>query len=129
RGAQRGTERSREYSAQPQEGTQRHGAQLQGKSTSAPRPEAHQLTGRLVAHRDGYGFVVPDTPRKDLQGDLFIGRDAMGDAMHGDYVLASIERREGGRLAAGPGRAEGRILRVLNRAHATVVGVFQYGQR
>ena len=127
RGAQRGTERSREYSAQPQEGTQRHGAQLQGKSTSVPRPEVNQLTGRLVAHRDGYGFVVPDTPRKDLDGDLFIGRDGLGDAMHGDHVLASIERR--GRFGDGAGRAEGRILRVLDRAHGTVVGLFRYGSR
>jgi ribonuclease R len=98
-----------------------------GKYPTAPRPELNQLTGRLVAHRDGYGFVVPDTPRKDLDGDLFIGRDALGDAMHGDHVLASIERR--GRFADGAGRAEGRILRILNRAHGTVVGVFRYGAR
>ena len=69
----------------------------------AVRPEANQLTGRLVAHRDGYGFVVPDTPRKDLDGDLFIGRDAIGDAMHGDHVLASIERRK--RFGDGAGQA------------------------
>ncbi len=93
----------------------------------AVRPEANQLTGRLVAHRDGYGFVVPDTPRKDLEGDLFIGRDAIGDAMHGDHVLASIEHRRG--FGAGAGRAEGRILRVIGRAHATVVGLFRYGLR
>jgi ribonuclease R len=96
-----------------------------GAGTS--RSEANQLTGRLVAHRDGYGFVVPDSPRKDIEGDLFIGRDAIGDAMHGDHVLASIERR--GRFADGAGRAEGRILRVIDRAHATVVGLFRYGSR
>src|ERR1700676_2282572 len=98
-----------------------------GKPVPALRPELNQLTGRSVAHRDGYGFVVPDTTRKDLDGDLFIGRDALGDAMHGDHVLASIERR--GRFADGAGRAEGRILRVLDRAHATVVGLFRYGSR
>src|SRR5260370_35925009 len=106
---------------------EQHGAQPQGKSATALRPEVNQLTGRLVAHRDGYGFVVPDTPRKDLDGDLFIRRDAFGDAMHGDHVLASIERRS--RFADGAGRAEGRILRVLDRAHATVVGLFRYGSR
>src|SRR6185369_15821816 len=42
------------------------------ESRTPPRPEANQLTGRLVAHRDGYGFVVPDTPRRDLDGDLFV---------------------------------------------------------
>jgi ribonuclease R len=99
------------------------------ESRLAVRPEANQLTGRLVAHRDGYGFVVPDTPRKDLEGDLFVGRDAIGDAMHGDHVLASIERRKRFGDGAGPARAEGRILRVIGRAHTTVVGLFRYGPR
>jgi ribonuclease R len=107
----------------------RPGSESRAESRPAVRPEANQLTGRLVAHRDGYGFVVPDTPRKDLDGDLFIGRDAIGDAMHGDHVLASIERRKRSGDGAGPARAEGRILRVINRAHATVVGLFRYGSR
>jgi ribonuclease R len=113
--------------ATQKEAPHRRDGQAQGKSGTAPRPEVNQLTGRLVAHRDGYGFVVPDMPRKDLDGDLFVGRDALGDAMHGDYVLASIERR--GRFADGAGRAEGRVLRVLDRAQATVVGLFRYGYR
>ena len=107
------------------EGREQHRAE----SRPAVRPEANQLTGRLVAHRDGYGFVVPDTPRKDLEGDLFVGRDAIGDAMHGDHVLASIERRKRFGDGAGPARAEGRILRVIGRAHTTVVGLFRYGPR
>ena len=123
-----GADRGAEIGAPPRKGLpQRHGAQPQGKPATGPRPEVNQLTGRLVAHRDGYGFVVPDTPRKDMDGDLFIGRDAMGDAMHGDHVLASIERRS--RFADGGGRAEGRILRVLDHAHDTVVGLFRYGLR
>jgi ribonuclease R len=106
-----------------------HRSESRAETRPAVRAEANQLTGRLVAHRDGYGFVVPDTPRKDLDGDLFIGRDAIGDAMHGDHVLASIERRKRFGDGAGPARAEGRILRVINRAHATVVGLFRYGSR
>src|SRR2546422_7483040 len=105
------------------------------------RQELHDpnlLTGRLVAHRDGYGFVVPDKPVPGMEGDLFIGRDALGDAMHGDHVLARIERRSGpagrsGRVTRSdgqaPGRVEGRIVRVLERAHPTVVGLFRYGDR
>jgi ribonuclease R len=85
------------------------------------------VTGRLVAHHDGYGFVVPESPRRDLDGDLFIPPNQSGDAMHGDRVIAHIERRQPGR--EGAGRAEGRILRVLGRAHPTVVGVFRYGPR
>ena len=39
-----------------------------GASASSPSPAAgdpNLLVGRLVAHRDGYGFVVPETPRRD----------------------------------------------------------------
>ncbi len=92
------------------------------------------ITGRLVAHRDGYGFVVPETPRKDFEGDLFIPPDQIGDAMHGDRVIARIERRNsqhrgGFARAVGAGRAEGRIVRVLGRAHPAVVGLFRHGPR
>jgi ribonuclease R len=88
------------------------------------------LVGRLVAHRDGYGFVVPEAPRPDLDGDLFIPPDQLGDAMHGDRVIARIERRDTRRQAsAAAARAEGRVVRVLGRAHPTVVGIFRYGQR
>jgi len=93
--------------------------------------DPHLFIGRLVAHRDGYGFVVPESPRADLDGDLFIPPDQSGDAMHGDRVIARIERRGAGRgsPAASASRAEGRVLRVLGRAHPTVVGLFRYGSR
>jgi len=85
-----------------------------------------ELAGRLVLHHDGYGFVVPDSPMPELDGDIFIPRDAVEDAMHGDHVLVRMQRR-----GAGPGgqRAEGRIIRILDRAHPTVVGLFRYGSQ
>jgi ribonuclease R len=85
------------------------------------RADAGQIRGRVVAHQDGYGFVVPDKPIPGVEGDLFLGRDAMGDAMHGDYVLSRVERRDR------RGRAEGRVVKVVERANATVVGLFRYG--
>ncbi len=85
-----------------------------------------EVTGRLVLHHDGYGFVVLDTPAPQLDGDLFIPRDGIEDAMHGDHVVARIQRLSG---MSGAQRAEGRILRVLDRAHPTVVGLFRYGSR
>jgi len=93
--------------------------------------DANLLTGRLVAHRDGYGFVVPESPRKDLDGDLFIPPDQLGDAMHGDRVIARIERRHtrGSQAPSSAARAEGRVVQVLGRAHPTVVGIFHYGHR
>jgi ribonuclease R len=79
------------------------------------------IAGRIVAHRDGYGFVVPDKPIPRVEGDLYIGRDQMADAMHGDRVLARIERRRA------DGRAEGRVVQVIEREHPTIVGLFRYG--
>jgi len=95
-----------------------------------PQPSAladrDEIKGRLVLHHDGYGFVVPDSPRPQLDGDVFIPRDAVEDAMHGDHVLVKIQRLGG---VTGAQRAEGRIARILRRAHPTVVGLFRYGQQ
>src|SRR5690242_920016 len=85
-----------------------------------------EVRGRLVLHHDGYGFVVPDSPMPQLDGDVFIPRDAIQDTMHGDHVLAKIQRLGG---TTGAQRAEGRIVRVLDRAHPTVVGLFRYGSQ
>ncbi|MCC6369083.1 MAG: VacB/RNase II family 3'-5' exoribonuclease [Bryobacterales bacterium] len=75
--------------------------------------------GRLVAHRDGYGFVVMEPPIEGISGDLFLPPGEVDKAMHGDKVLARI-------LRIGPqGRAEAEIVRVLKRAHNDVVGEFR----
>ena len=87
------------------------------------------LVGRLSMHRDGYGFVTPDAATLDaglkarLSGDVFIPPPAVGSAMHGDRVLVEV-----GTIRP-DGRAEGRIVRPVVRAHGTVVGIFHYGNR
>src|SRR5690348_2750492 len=83
------------------------------------------VTGRLTMHRDGYGFVIPEKAevQQRISGDIYIHANAIGSAMHGDRVLVEI-----GTIRP-DGRAEGRILRVLGRAHPTVVGIFHYGPR
>jgi ribonuclease R len=86
----------------------------------------NEIKGRLVLHHDGYGFVVPDPPVEWLDRDVFIPRDGIEDAMHGDNVLVRIQRVSG---SGDTQRAEGRVLRVLGRAHPTVVGLFRYGAR
>ncbi len=87
------------------------------------------LAGRLTMHRDGFGFVVPDATSLDaslklrLVGDVFIPPHAIGSSMHGDRVLVEVS------AIRTDGRAEGRIVRSLSRAHPTVVGIFHYGHR
>jgi len=87
------------------------------------------IVGRLTMHRDGYGFVIPDPSSLDetlkarLSGDIFIAPPAIGSAMHGDRVRVEI------RAVRSDGRAEGRILALVDRAHPTVVGIFHSGPR
>src|SRR5580693_6720837 len=87
------------------------------------------VVGRLTMHRDGFGFVIPEASslsaslKSRLAGDIFIAPHAVGNAMHGDRVLVDV-------VAVRPdGRAEGRIVRPVVRAHPTVVGTFHYGSR
>ena len=87
------------------------------------------IAGRLTMHRDGFGFVIPDAKslppalKSKLAGDIFIPPHQIGNAMHGDQVLVDIQN------VRPDGRAEGRIVRPVNRAHPTVVGIFHYGAR
>jgi ribonuclease R len=108
--------------------------QLNSDRYALPQPAAHKndknlVVGRLTMHRDGFGFVIPDASslspslKSRLVGDIFIAPHAIGNAMHGDRVLVDI-------VATRPdGRAEGRIVRPVVRAHPTVVGIFHYGAR
>ena len=89
------------------------------------KPARNQVLGRLTMHRDGYGFVIPesDEVRSRISGDIYISPHGLENAMHGDRVLVEI-----GPVRA-DGRAEGRVLRVVARAHPTVVGIFHYGRK
>ncbi len=95
----------------------------------AAAADKNLVAGRLTMHRDGFGFVIPDVKslspalKAKLTGDIFIAPHLIGNAMHGDLVLVDISNV---RL---DGRAEGRIVRPVMRAHPTVVGIFHYGSR
>jgi len=112
--------------ARSEEGSKKPAQHKPGKASPLSAPStAGTVTGRLIGHRDGYGFVVPDHPIAGLDGDIFVAASRLADAMHGDRVQVRIERRRQGE--EGGTRAEGTIVRVLDRAHSTVVGVFRYG--
>src|SRR5437660_11024366 len=82
--------------------------------------EADLVAGKLSIHQAGYGFLIPETPGEP---DIFIAAENIGTAMHGDRVVARISRDEPyGRIK---GRREGRVIRILERAHDTVGGNLQ----
>src|SRR2546425_6892740 len=79
-------------------------------------PEKMDLyVGRLQTHPAGYGFVTPERPL-DAGGDIYISGPYLNEAMHGDRVVVRIERIKEG------GRAEGRIIRILERSNMSIVG-------
>jgi len=72
------------------------------------------IAGRVIGHRDGFGFVKPD----EGGADLFLSHRQMEKAMHGDRVLvkaAGLDSR---------GRQEAAIVEVTERAHGVLVGRF-----
>ncbi|MEN3368008.1 MAG: ribonuclease, partial [Verrucomicrobiota bacterium] len=85
--------------------------------------EADLVTGTLHVHQAGYAFLPREKPGEQ---DLFIAAENTGTAMHGDRVVARITRDEPyARARSGQGRAEGRVIRVLERAHDSLVGTLE----
>jgi ribonuclease R len=78
-------------------------------------PEKSNLVvGRLVASRNGFGFVVPE----DKSEDVYISKENMGNALHGDKVVVRVHRTR-----RGPTR-EGSIIKILQRAKQSLVGTY-----
>src|SRR5436309_1409520 len=83
-------------------------------------PEKMDLyVGRLQTHPAGYGFVTPERPLEPAGGDIYISGPHLNEAMQGDRVVVRIERIKEG------GRAEGRIIRILERANEWIVGRYE----
>ena len=74
-------------------------------------PSAEFLTGTFSGTAKGFGFVTVEG-RPD---DIYIPYDKVKDAMHGDRVQIVAEPARGGR------RAEGTVVKVLERANQTLV--------
>lgn len=84
------------------------------KSQRYALPEKINLaTGPLQVIRSGAGFVETEEGP-----DIFIPPNSLGTAMDGDRVVARVERKRRG------DRPEGRVIKVLERARSTVVGVY-----
>lgn len=74
------------------------------------------IAGRFQGNERGFGFVISDDTNQE---DLFIQIDHLNGVMHGDRVMAKITKYpESNR------RAEGEIIKILNRANDKIVGVF-----
>ncbi len=84
---------------------------------------SNEITGIFKANARGFGFIRPE--QLDAEKELFIPAKAVGNAMSGDRVVAQIVRKNS---QDDQDRLTGKIVRVLNRAHKTVVGTLHQGQ-
>ena len=75
------------------------------------------FVGKFIAHQKGFGFVESED---DFKRDLFIPKDEVNTAMHNDIVVAEIIKEE-----TDEKRAEGTIIKILQREVTKVVGVFE----
>ncbi|HXD20147.1 MAG TPA: ribonuclease R [Vicinamibacterales bacterium] len=89
-------------------------AQVRGNRYALP-DAGDLVAGRLQANPAGFGFVVPEDAERE---DIYIAAANLTEAMHGDRVLVRIERQT-------PRGLEGAIVRILERAHDTVVGRYE----
>ncbi|WP_303720275.1 ribonuclease R family protein, partial [Malonomonas rubra] len=84
------------------------GRYRQGQQTQA-------IQGTFSLAERGYGFVRPEISQRE---DLFIPEKSVADAMHGDLVSAQqlgFDRS---------GRPYGKIIKILQRAHRSVLGIY-----
>ena len=71
------------------------------------------MVGALKVHRDGFGFVAPLDGEKE---DVYLPRHEAQRALDNDIVLVEVD--------TGPGRHQGRLLRVMERRRQYAVGTY-----
>jgi ribonuclease R len=76
------------------------------------------VAGVVQAHRDGFGFLIPDEGGQDI----FLPARQMRSLMNGDRVLVRISGKDF------KGRPEGAVAEVLERGSRTVVGRLKIDQ-
>ncbi len=84
---------------------------LKNKRFGIPH-EMNLETGTLWCTRSGNGFVIPD---RENEKDIFIPSRGIGEAFHGDKVVARVDHTF-------RGRKEGKIIKVVSRKIKNIVG-------
>lgn len=83
--------------------------------------------GTLAVHADGYGFV------RTSEGEFFVPSSKLGGAFDGDVVevaplpasSSKAHRRPGRDAMRTGGRRAARVVRVIERAHETLIGRYE----
>jgi len=86
---------------------------VKGQRFAVPK-KVNLVAGRVAVTQKGDGFVTPDQGGQDI----FVPGLSLESAMDGDQVVVRVEGRPRGRSPVGS------VIKVLDRAHETVVGIF-----
>lgn len=71
-----------------------------------------EVEGTVQGHRDGHGFLIRD----DRQPDVYLSQQEMRAVLHRDRVRVRVVRYDR------KGRPEGRVLEILERRKAPIIG-------
>jgi ribonuclease R len=77
------------------------------------------IVGRVSTNPRGFAFVDAESPDSDGPSSIYIAGGNLNQAMHGDRVVARVEHTRGS------DRAEGRIVRILERGSESIVGRYE----
>ena len=93
----------------------REGRLVRLKKNHYALPDSQNLlTGKIQAHPDGFGFLIPDY--KDAE-DLYLSRREMRRVMHGDRVIVRVDRKKRGGV-------EAHVVQIIERAQKRLIGTY-----
>ena len=90
---------------------------VKGRRYSIPE-KINLRVGVLQVTRNEDGFVVGEEGK-----DIFVPGSLLDSAMDGDQVVVRVEGRQKGK------NPNGRVIKILHRAHSTVVGTYREAKR
>ena len=77
------------------------------------------VVGRVSTNPRGFAFVDPEAPSEGDPASIYVAGNSLNQAIHGDRVVVRVERRRDAE------RAEGRIVRILERGTERIVGRYE----
>jgi ribonuclease R len=93
----------------------RDGRLVRLKKNHYALPDRQNLVrGRVQAHPDGFGFLIPED--RDAE-DIYLNRREMRRVMHGDLIMVRIDRKQ-------RGGSEAHIVQVIERAQKRLLGTY-----
>jgi len=75
------------------------------------------IRGKIQMHAKGFAFLIPDD---EDRADIYIHHSDLASAMNNDKVMVRPESNE-----QNGARAEGKVIRILERAATDIVGTFE----